>query len=138
MSYENITHEGLTKEQVQQHEKDWGRYNDPPPGLQEITFEEFAQSGFFTWCLEKFETRYVDLSRAGNENLTGWIHLRMFYTNHGDCYAMSGDYWGKTVRFFKFAKCYHDYQEIGSRGWNCYHVCKCTKCGEIWEYDSSG
>jgi hypothetical protein len=38
----------MTKEQREKHEETWGRYNYPPPGFQEITLEEFAQSGFFT------------------------------------------------------------------------------------------
>ena len=141
MSYEIITDEGLTKEQIEQHEKDWGSRNDPPPGLQEITLEEFAQSGFFTWSMEKIEQRYVDLSRAGNEKLSGWLTLKMVFLPRGEGFAMSHDYWGKKVRFFQFAKCYHDWQEISPAGrpaWNCYHYYKCTKCGDGYECDSSG
>lgn len=142
MSYEQITSDGLTKEQVEQHVKDFGRFNDPPPGFQEITSEEFAQSGFFTWCLENVEFRQIDPALIDKSKVLtpvkSFLSVKMFYMNHGDGYALAQDYWGKKVRYFKFAKCFHDWQEIGTRGWNCYHVCKCTKCGESWEYDSSG
>jgi hypothetical protein len=75
--------------------------------------------------------------------MTTMASYTLFYMNHGENYAMTADYWGQKVRYFKFADCYHDWKEIspaeaGKPAWNCYHYCKCTKCGASWEYDSSG
>jgi hypothetical protein len=142
MSYETIQHTA-TADEISQHEKDFGKYNDAPPGFTEITAEEFTQSGFFTWCLEKTETRQVLKDRVDRNKMLsevpGYLPVTLFYMNHGDHYALSRDYWAKKVRYFKFAKCYHDYQEVsGHSVGNCYHVCKCVKCGDVWEYDSSG
>lgn len=129
-----------SKEEMEQHQKDWGGYNNPPPGFQEITAEEFAQSGFFTWCKEKVEHRQITSNNLKDDQLLfpvkGFLGITLFWMNHGDHYGIASDYWDKRVRYFKFAKCFHDYKEIG--GSNCVHVCKCTKCGDVWEYDSSG
>jgi hypothetical protein len=142
MSYETLQ-SSTSAEDIQKHKEDFGGYNDAPPGFTEITSEEFAQSGFFTWCLEKAEFRQIVPDRIDQSKMLSpvksMLSVKMFYMNHGDGYALSQDYWGKKVRYFKFAKCYHDYQEIaGASHWNCYHVCKCSKCGDVWEYDSSG
>jgi hypothetical protein len=69
------------------------------------------------------------------------LAVTMFYMNHDANFAMSSDYWSKKVRYFMFADCYHDWKEISATNntaWNCYHYCKCSKCGASHEYDSSG
>lgn len=133
---ENIISSNYTKEQREEHEKKWGGYNDAPPNMVEITPEEFAQSGFFTWCHTARENRQVC---DRNNRSKPMMPLMLFYMNHGDNYAMSHDYWAKKVRYFKFALCYHDYKEIApSQPWACWHTEKCTKCGHTWSYDSSG
>lgn len=147
MSYETIQHAELTKEQLLEHEQKWGRFNDPPTGFKEITAEEFAQSGFFTWCKTKTEYRQVDPTRIDHSKMLSpvdaMLAIQMFYMNHGEHYAISNDYWGKKVRYFTFADCYHEWKEIspaeaGGPAYNCYHYYKCTKCNARWEVDSSG
>lgn len=153
MSYEKLTSGFETNEQRLKHEKEWGNYNDPLPNMVEITIEEFAQSGFFTWCIEAQEHRQVDPNRIDKSKLlspiTTYFSLIIFYTNgpKESGFALSGDYWNKKVRYFKFAKCYHEYTELtveearkeGVEHFGmCYHVCKCKKCGSLHSYDSSG
>lgn len=145
--FERLTTEGITKEEMAAHEKKWGHYNSPPPGFKEITHEEFAQSGFFTWCPTSMEFRQIMADNVDKAVLLspikGHLSVKMVYMNHGAHFAMAQDYWEKKVRYFTFADCYHDWQEIsakeaGKPAFNCYHYCKCSKCGAQWEYDSSG
>jgi len=132
-----------SKEQREAHESKWGKSNDAPPGFTEITAEEFAQSGFFTWCKLGIEFRQICnfgesklLKQPKNREM---LSITLFYMNHGDNYGMAHDYWDKKVRYFKFTTCYHNYVEVGNQGMrSCYNVCKCNKCGDVWEYDSSG
>jgi hypothetical protein len=68
--------------------------------------------------------------------------ITLFYMNHGDHYGIANDYWGKKVRFFKFALCFHEWQpisatEAGKPAFNCYNYYKCNKCGAQHEQDSS-
>jgi hypothetical protein len=147
MSYERLVSFDMTKEQTAEHEKKWGRFNDPPTGFKEITAEQFAQSGFFTWCNTAKEFRQVDPERIDKTKMLTpvktMLAIQMFYMNHGEHYAIANDYWAKMIRYFTFADCYHDWKEIsakeaGKPAYNCYHYCKCTKCGANYEYDSSG
>lgn len=146
MSYDRITSDGITKEELTAHETKWGRFNDAPPGFKEITAEQFAQSGFFTWVKVGQEFRQVCRGVDQTKMLTPLPEMQaitMFYMNHGEHFAIAQDYWGKKVRYFTFADCYHDWKEIsakeaGKPAFNCYHYCKCTKCGASYEYDSSG
>jgi hypothetical protein len=146
MSYQMLI-DYKTKEAHEAHVKEWGGYNHPPPGFTEITAEEFAQSGFFTWCKEGVEFRQIMSDNVDPKKLLspikGCLSITLFYMNHGDNYGICSDYWDKKVRYFKFAVCFHEYQEIssaeaGKPAFNCYHYCKCSKCGHQWEYDSSG
>ncbi len=138
----------VSQEEAKQFEKDFGGYNDAPPGLKEITAEEFAQSGFFTWCIEKVEFRQVLSDRLPWTGEKYMLTLRMFYMNspHEDGFAMSHDYWAQKVRYFRFTRCDHSYRELSvleaqAKGrkhfGNCYHVHQCTKCGVFYEVDSS-
>ena len=147
MSYQKITDGCSVIEEIVAHEAKWGRFNFCPPGFQEITPEEFARSGFFTWCKVGIEFRQLCVENVDQTKmLTPVPHMMsitLFYMNHGEHYGMANDYWGNKVRYFKFADCYHDWKEIspaeaGKPSLNCYHYCKCSKCGASWEYDSSG
>ena len=147
MSYYKIEGGLTTKEARDAHEKKWGGYNDAPPGFKEITAEQFAQSGFFTWCKEGMEHRQIittpEQHKALLSPITHCFSITMFYMNHGENFAIGHDYWGKKVRYFTFADCYHNWVEItakeaGKPAFNCYHYCKCSKCGAQHEYDSSG
>ena len=147
MSYEKIGAIELTAEERAAHEQKWGRFNNPPPGFKEITAEQFSQSGFFTWCKVGMEFRQIDPAQIDQKAMLSpvktFLSVTMFYMNHGENFAMAHDYWAKQVRYFTFADCYHDWKEIsakeaGKPAFNCYHYCKCAKCGASWEYDSSG
>ena len=151
MSYQKIVDGHHTKKEAEEHETKWGRFNFAPPGFKEITDEEFAQSGFFTWCKVGMEFRQllpenIDQSKMLSP-VTQMLTVTMFYMNHGANFAIANDYWGKKVRYFMFADCYHEYVELskeesekrGHRHFgNCYHVELCKKCGYVWAYDSSG
>ena len=146
---QQLSSENMTKGARDDHQLKWGRYNDFPPGFKEITAEEFAQSGFFTWCKTGMEFRQP----MGWDKLPSGILLKpfgngdpaiiMFFMNHDCHFAMAHDYWAKEVRYFTFADCYHDWVEIsaeeaGKTAWPCYHYYKCSKCGAQHEQDSSG
>jgi hypothetical protein len=147
MSYEKLVSAFKTPEEINTHAKRWGGFNNAPPGFKEITVEQFAQSGFFTWCKEGLEFRQIYLTPEQQKDMLSPVpygfSITMFYMNHDEHFAIGHDYWGKKVRYFTFADCYHDWKEIsakeaGKPAFNCYHYCKCTKCGASWEYDSSG
>lgn len=147
MSYHNIVSADLTKEQDAEHQKKWGGFNDAPPNFTEITSEEFAQSGFFTWCKTSMEFRQIDPTRIDPTKLLSpvksFLSISLFFMNHGDNYGITNDYWAKKVRYFKFADCFHEWKEIspaeaGGPAYNCYHYYKCSKCDARWEVDSSG
>ena len=46
-------------QEIQDHQKEFGGFNQAPPGFREITESEFNKSGFFTWCKEKIEFRQI-------------------------------------------------------------------------------
>lgn len=131
------------------HEKEWGGYNDSLPNLEEITSEEFAQSGFFTWSIIGTEFRQINADRFNKGKLFSPVEsfttAKIFFLNspYESGFVIVNDFWKKKVRYFKFAKYHHDYKEItaaeaGGPAFSCYHYCKCVKCGELYEYDSSG
>jgi hypothetical protein len=147
MSYDTIKNAELNAGELRKHEAKWGKFNDPPTGFKEITPEQFAQSGFFTWCKVNMEFRQIDSARIKPDVLLFpakyMLAVTMFYMNHGEHFAIGNDYWEKRVRYFTFAECYHDWKEIspkeaGGPAYNCYHYYKCTKCGAKNEVDSSG
>ena len=147
MSYQKLVQALKTPDEILAHEKKWGRFNDAPPGFKEITAEQFAQSGFFTWCKTAQEFRQIYLTPEQQKDMLApvphGLSITMFYMNHDCHFAVASDYYGKKVRYFTFADCYHDWREIsakeaGKPAFNCYHYCKCSKCGASHEYDSSG
>lgn len=131
-----------------EHIKEWGDYNDSLPNLTELTTEDFAQSGFFTWSITGVEFRQIDPKKLNEAKLlygifTTYTGARIFYVGspNENGFVMVNDYWAKTVRYFRFTKCEHDYEDVtGKNGkpvWNCYHYYKCRKCGQQNEVDSS-
>lgn len=144
MSYDKLS--GFTTEvERKEHEAKWGRFNDAPPHFTEITQEEFATSGFFTWCKVGIEFRQICVENIDTKKMLAPVKyilgITLFYMNHGDNYGMAR--YDDRIRYFKFAHCYHDWKEIsaqeaGGPAFNCYHYNKCSKCGDTWEYDSSG
>lgn len=136
----NIISGNVTPEEVKEHEEKWGKFNDCPPNFEEITAEEFAQSGFFTWCKEKIEFRQINPAKIPQDKIkspiTSYISITLFFMNDPHWhYAMSGDYWEKKVRYFRFSECIHDYSEKGVG--RCLHQYTCSKCGKQYTVDSS-
>lgn len=130
------------------HVKKWGGFNDAPPNLREITAKEFAQSGFFTWTIIGIEYRQITSEQFNKGNIFKPVntivpcHLFFLNSAYDSGFIILNDYWGKTIRYFKFAECVHDYKEItaaeaGKRAFNCYHYYRCTICGQQNEVDSS-
>lgn len=144
-----MSYDKLLSNHTPEHEKEWGGYNDSLPNLEEITAEQFSQSGFFTWCFSGMEHRQITPENFNKGKIFSpvkvFVNAKIFYMNspHEAGFLITSDYWDKKVRYFKFAKCFHNYKEItaaeaGRPAMNCYHYCKCTKCGQSYEYDSSG
>ena len=140
------------REEQDAHEKKWGGYNEFPPKFTEITHAEFSRSGFFTWCITHVEHRQIigkpkpDTKLFSKHKYEGYLQVIMFYMNNGSHFAICNDPWKKIYRIFKFADCFHTYRELSVEESQklgihhfgmCYHVCQCTQCGHIWEYDSS-
>lgn len=133
---------GLTTEELTAHEAKWGRYNDCPSGFIEITAEEFAHSGFFIWCIEMVEHRQILNRVPKGIPFEGMLSITLFFMNNGIHFGIANDYQNKKVRYFKFAKCFHNYVEIsaaeaGKPAFRNYHYYKCTLCGDQTEMDSS-
>lgn len=131
-----------------EHIREWGGYNDSLPNLTELTTEEFAQSGFFTWSITGIEFRQInpELLNKGKllgQKYTAYTGARIFYVGspNENGFVMINNYWAKNIRYFRFTKCEHDYEEVtGKNGkpvWNCYHYYVCRKCGQRNEVDSS-
>lgn len=130
-----------------EHIAEWGNFNDSLPNLTELTEADFAQSGFFTWCITGLEYRQIkpESFNAGKvfTPVKCYTAAKIFYVGspNENGFVLINDYWAKTVRYFRFTKCEHDYEEVtGKNGkpvWNCYHYYKCRKCGKNHEVDSS-
>ena len=132
-----------------EHEAKWGKYNDFPPNIQEITEGEFAQSMFFSYDPTMTEYRQVVRRKSGEPDpvkLCANSGLKLFYFHDNTGIAMCHDYYAKKVHYFKFFLCEHTYIELSHaqataeghyHGGRCYHVLKCSKCGLVTAHDSS-
>ena len=121
--------------------------NTLPVNLREITFEEFAQSKFFTYTPD-FK-RFNQCPEKAGGTVINWHE---YWYSDGTGFAFVGDYWGKKVRVFALG-CAHTFEEMRSaqelaekfpehagkfEGGMCFHTTVCTKCRVLWKYDSSG
>lgn len=140
---DKIINAELTRVELDAHKNKWGGFNDSPPGFTEITSEEFARSGFFTWCKVGMEFRQILPDRIKQHFMLTEVKtilgITLFYMNHGEHYGIANDYWASKVRYFKFAECFHTYRDISvpANHRSGIHVAKCIKCGSEWEYDTS-
>lgn len=139
-----MSYKKLVSSHTTEHEKEWGCYNDPLPNLEEITEEQFAQSGFFTWGFTGVENRQISSENFNKGKIFSpvkvFVNANIFYVNspNESGFVIANDYWSGKVRYFKFAKCFHNYKETGKTVWNCCHQYQCTKCGQNHEVDTSG
>ena len=123
------------------HREAYGGYNDTPPNWTEIDEREFSRSAFFTYSPEFSEYRQM---RVG-QNMP-MLAARLYYMSDGSGFAMAQDYYAQRVRYFKFARCVHEYQGLSRaecrerniyHGGRCYHVAVCKLCGFVKAVDSS-
>jgi len=114
--------------------------NDFPEGWREISSEEFARCQFFTYSPTHIEYRQMQ----DDDHRTS-TSAKLFHFADGTGVAMSSDFWGKKVIYYKFG-CDHKYVELSRsesessgiqhRGM-CWHVYRCAKCENIMSTDSS-
>jgi hypothetical protein len=118
------------EEKSKKAEEEFGRFNEAPPNLKEITSEEFYFQ-FLTW-----PASYTMYKQVLNHPKEKFLDLHMFIYSGKKGVAISGGRGGEPPRFWSFAVCVHDFEEkkIG----NCLHSFKCKKCGYYKEIDSSG
>lgn len=138
-------------EEMRAHEAKWGRFNDPLPNMKEVTENEFATCGFFTWVIEGVEFRQIDPKRFPEGSLRSplkyYFGCKVFYSNGPQFagYVMGVE--NGRIRYFTFTDCEHKYRELSQpecrtrkidHFGNCYHVSECVHCGRIISVDSSG
>lgn len=82
-------------EQLEQHKRLNGNFNDFPPNWKKITVEAFAKSDYFSWTPVLFEYRQM-LEKSE------MVEARLNWMPSGLGYAIVNDYWGGTVQFFVF------------------------------------
>lgn len=123
-------------------------YNTPPEGWREITPEQFAGSWFFLYGPEMFEQEgrspmpyeFRQFKWEGQ-----WISAYLFHLadntgyglvdQYGEQSMMKGGGYAHKLRIFKFG-CEHEWGPGPKVPF--LHSRKCTKCGFVWTYDSSG
>lgn len=134
----------IDNEEAKEEFKKFGytHYNAVLPNWEETDEEWIAtRSQFRTYGFtHSWFQQIMDLP-----NEKGPLSVYCFGSWDGSGIAMSIDYWGKKIRWFKFAKCVHEYRqpthaecvEHHSFPGNCYHVYICDKCGQWYTVDSS-
>lgn len=131
MAYREIM--GLSAEERAAHESKWGRYNDFPPGWEEIPEAELARSDFFLYAPDLVEHRQM----MGRIDRAPAMSATLYFMPRGHGYAMAADFWGQKVRFFRFG-CQHEWGAYtGSEPLYGLSARTCVHCGEHWAFDTS-
>lgn len=141
-----------------QIEKDYGRYNDPPPNLKEITREEFdarvIHGSYVPEFIEHKQIRPTPEFQKQFKLGDSFVKMTLYIYHDGTGVASTSRYerndrtnqYEYSARFFKFAKCEHVMRELSQaqcreqglyHAGRCYHVSKCEKCGYVSAVDSS-
>lgn len=144
------------KEEDADHTKLFGRWGDVPPNLKEITIKEFSKSFYDIYSPLIIEFRQFVFP---GELASSSCFLYIYWDNSGLIIRpiRENEEWDHSERCFKkykakvkyysFASCIHEYMELNSKQatkegrvhfGNCYHIYKCSKCGFIYEQDTSG
>ena len=118
-------------------EKKFGRYNDAPPNLKEITQDEFFHV-LSTYSPEQQAYKQV----MDDPRFDPVMNLHMYIYSDGSGVAFTTEWlpekglgvWEQ--KFYSFAVCEHNYEVTLSR--MCYSELRCTKCGHQTSIDSSG
>jgi len=123
-------------------------FNRAPKGFEEITQEEFAKSKFFYYSHIASEYKQITENFDGTPIGTGniAIPIKLFWFFDGTGVGISNNWLEWTLKFFRFGCC-HKYEEYSKEiavkrnlpysGGRCMHNMVCTKCGHIYQYDSS-
>jgi hypothetical protein len=116
------------------NDKSWmGSYNYAPVGFREVSIEEFAQKRFDGHPIIH-EHRQLFHNHDGSK--LGKMISADFTIYSGDCgYAIERDYWKKTVRYYLFEKCEHNWVYTRNLG-RCYNEYQCDNCGAVNAVDS--
>jgi hypothetical protein len=151
MTY-RLSYESQSKE----WEQEFGRYNDPPPNLKEITREEYDAvviHGCYAARLKDFRQVRPEgaFKKLGFKSMTK-MHLHVYEDKTGVAVTSVYDLnkatnkYEYTARYFSFAVCEHTMHGLSQQecreagiyhGGRCYHVSRCTKCGYVSAVDSS-
>lgn len=115
----------LDAKQLEAHEKQWGLYNDFPPGWRKITAGEFAQSLFFAFHPQVVEHRQM-VTRNDDGFTIGMTNATLFFFHENVGYAIVNDFWGKKITYYAFG-CDQPHQNRHT----------CPKCGFKADYDTS-
>ena len=105
--------------------------NALPPNWKEISEREFTESAFFIYSPIAVEFKQAPLIPNGPlEN------IKMFYVyGYAEGFAMVADHEAGRVRYFLFAECEHDWQDITTHRF--LHTIRCRRCPETRSFDSS-
>lgn len=118
-----------------------GGFNDPPPNFEEITEEEFSNSGFFIYPIRGVEYRLI-LSKNLLWDEGGYLDVKLFHFSDGTGFGISPNRDSGKVRYFRYG-CKHEWttateEDVGRKLFYQEHGRKCEKCGHIRVIDSSG
>jgi hypothetical protein len=124
-----------------ERERDYGGFNDFPPNWREMSEAEFAKSDFFTYSTALVEFRQMLDPERKNPALGAHLNWQ---TDLKTGYAIVNDFWAGKIKFYHFG-CDHkwgsvDVESAKARGITLepyLNARQCTKCGQIWQYDSS-
>jgi hypothetical protein len=116
-------------------------FNTPPTNFEEVDEEWLATKS--TFRIYGFKYTWFQQVRLPSEKHLFDIHC--FGSYDGTGFAMHVDYWGKKIRYFKFAGCKHEFRTPTREEYaahhdypgNCYHISVCDKCGFWYTVDSS-
>jgi hypothetical protein len=156
MSYDHLQHattygpnhpdyDPVANDEIERHEKTFGRYNDAPPGWREISEKEFVQGQFFLNPLTKHEFRQILHAGVNSEKGHALVNARLYFFHDGTGVALMNDCWAGKLRYFAFG-CDHTYREVygeearklGLRPLGqCDHAYLCDKCDHTMLVDSS-
>lgn len=127
----------LTAAERTTHEATYGGFNDFPPNWREVTEAEIAtESMGRVYSPTMTEYRQMGTLVPGGEPM---LPATLSFFHDGTGHAMSYDYYGKRLRWFRFFTCQHTMVEVSRPGGHRsgLHEDRCTKCGYVSRYDTS-
>lgn len=124
------------------HAKEFGTFNEFPPGWARISEADFAKSAHFTWTPVMVEFRQMFRFSDGTV-APQYVSATLQFQHDHTGYAIVSDYWAGKIEFYKFG-CKHEYvdarPELERRGIRLFamqHATFCSKCKSLHITDSS-